>query len=41
MVSAVAPFGVVLQDSKGRRVHRLEMIPERGQQPAELRLLVA
>ena len=37
---AVAPFGVVLQDSKGRRLHRLEMILEDGQQPQELRLLV-
>ena len=37
---AVAPFGVVLQDSKGRRLHRLEMILESGHQPQELRLLV-
>ena len=37
---AVAPFGIVLQDSNGRRLHCLEMIPERGQQPQELRLLV-
>ena len=37
---AVAPLGVVLQDLKGRRLHRLEMILEGGQQPQELRLLV-
>ena len=37
---AVAAFGVVLQDSKGRRLHGLEMILEGGQQPHELRLLV-
>ena len=37
---AAAPFSVVLQDSKGWRTHALEMSPERGQQPQELRLLV-
>ena len=37
---SVAPSGVVLQDLEGRRLHRLKMVPQRGQQPQELRLLV-